>query len=111
MTPEILEAAYELLRATPPFSKWKLSHPDDLIFAVDVDRSCHAKFDCWTDGTRKITVSAHYIKGTQELLPTMAHEMVHLRQELTKHNDHHGPWFQKWSKQVCDAHGWNLATF
>lgn len=111
LTPDILESAYELLRTTPPFKAWKLPHPDDLAFTVSMDRTCHAKFHAWTNGEKQISVSAFYIKGFQELLPTMAHEMVHLRQEMTGHTDGHGAWFQKWARLVCDRHGWNLATF
>lgn len=111
MTPELLEGAYEYLRVSPPFNKWSLPHPDDIIFRVNNSKEVWGAFNAWTDGTREIVISAFYIKSLDELTRTMAHEMVHLRQELTKHNDFHGPWFQKWARQVCHRHGWNLATF
>ena len=34
ITPELLEASYELLRSMPPFKRWKLPHADNVVFRV-----------------------------------------------------------------------------
>jgi phage terminase large subunit len=45
------------------------------------------------------------------LLATMAHEMCHLRQELTGDRGHHTVAFKRMAARVCRAHGFDLKTF
>ena len=43
LTPEILEGAYEFLRATPPFRGWRLPHADEVEFVVSRHRHNNAR--------------------------------------------------------------------
>lgn len=111
MTPELMEASYELLRAAPPFNRWKLPHPDTLMFRVTNSRDMWGGFNAWTNGDKEIFVSAFFVRSLDELNRTMAHEMVHLRQDMLGRRDSHGPFYQRHAALVCRRHGWDLATF
>jgi SprT-like family protein len=47
----------------------------------------------------------------RELLAAMAHEMCHLRQEMTGDRGHHTAAFRRMAARVCRAHGFDLKTF
>lgn len=116
LTPEQLVGAYELLRVTPPFKRWKLPHSDDIAFHVSKGADNFGVFACW-NGKRKfphIAISITHVKTLQQLVETMAHEMVHLREcrlGSGKWNGNHGRLFKKLSSQVCKAHGFDTAKF
>lgn len=121
LTPAMLEAAYELLRATPPFNKWRLPEADDVEFHVTIIKNAMADYHyshCLGDPQiHKIRVHAKRHPTLRELLESMAHEMVHIYQRGTV--DHvvkrrsavHGPKFKRLAAQVCRYHGFDAATF
>ena len=112
VTPEILEAAYEFLRTTPPFKRWKLPHADDIAFKVTRTRDRFGEFENTDPPT--IAVSEYMNGHTQTLLATLAHEMVHLHHHL-KHKDRsdveHGTQFKRDAARVCRHHGWDAKAF
>lgn len=112
ITPDTMEASYELLRSTLPFRRWRLPHPDKLCFRVLVTRERFGHFIAYTGSeyVGEIAVSTK-VKTLHMLNEVIAHEMVHLRQEMLQYRDNHGKSFQRMAKLVCDRHGWNLATF
>jgi hypothetical protein len=111
ITPEMMEASYELLRTTLPFRRWKLPHADQIDFAVLVTRERFGHYRAYKDGTgHEIAVSTK-VKTLHMMTEVIAHEMVHLRQELLRHRDNHGKHFKRLASLVCRRHGWNLATF
>ena len=81
LTPEIVEAAYEFLRKTPPFRRWKLPQPDDVVFHVKAQRSHMADY-LFDDKRHHISVSAKMVGHTDTLLKCVAHEMAHMRQQV-----------------------------
>ncbi len=114
LTPQILEAAYELLRATPPFTRWRLPHADDVEFHVTREVGTLGTYDHDKKrGVRRITVSSNNISQLSTLIPIMAHEMVHLVQDLQGrlseggHNAH----FRKLARMVCVKHGFDQRFF
>lgn len=109
LTPALLEAAYELLRVTPPFKRWKLPHADDVEFHVSRHRD---KFGDYCDSCR-MRVSANTNKELNTIIATVAHEMVHahLHHIGFRSWETHGPRFNKLAAQVCRAHGWQLEGF
>lgn len=117
LTPDILEASYELLRATQPFSRWKLPHADDVEFRVTghagVFGSFH--FDDTHPGRERIQVSERNVKTLPLLLQVLAHEMCHLREAIVCRRRagraNHGAMFQRLAAQVCRHHDFNLETF
>ena len=110
ITPEMLEAAYELLRATPPFNRWKLPHADDVEFHVTT--SPHHDAICCEPGGIHVSGALHsYLPG---VLQTMAHEMIHLyhmRQNTFRQDAAHGEAFRKAVRQVCRYHGFDPKRF
>lgn len=117
LTPEILEASYELLRATPPFRRWKLPHADDLEFRVTNHAGVFASFhfDDERAGRERIHVSARHVKNLPLLLQTLAHEMCHLREAAISRRKagraNHGVAFKRLAAQVCKSHDFNPETF
>lgn len=111
ITPEILEATYELLRVTLPFRRWHLPHPDELGFRVSQHRDRHAHYRNH-NGVKEICVSQFHAVGLEKLMQDVAHEMVHLRLDETGDaRVNHGPKFQKLALIVCQRHKWELESF
>lgn len=95
LTPEMMEATYELLRVTPPFAGWGLPDPDDLEFRVLSTRryTGHFRAAKRRGEHHEIGASMRKIGTLATLERVMAHEMIHLQQELkgtttpgTEHN-------------------------
>lgn len=112
-TPDTLRAAYEFLRTTPPFCRWKLPAAEQFIFQVGKSSTTHADYSIDTDGRRYIRVSEKLVGHTHSLLESVAHEMVHLRQEQLGYRPpfSHGAVFQKLTAQVCKHHGFDPKAF
>jgi hypothetical protein len=112
LTPEILVQAYELLRATPPFKRWKLPHADEVEFRVAKLSEPHsAEYTFSNTVAHRITVCPVENDTLAELLCAMAHEMTHMRQYAGRPGPSHGPTFKRLAAQVCRVHGFDEATF
>lgn len=110
LTPELLAAAYDFLRTTDPFKAWKLPDSDEVGFHVVRNPKMFADFGM-ENGVPVIRVSEAKNGHTSTILGTMAHEMIHLRQELTGDREIHGARFKKYAASVCRAHGFDPLTF
>lgn len=114
LTPHVLAAAYEYLRATQPFSGWKLPHADEVEFGVTRHRDREGDHSTYRRTTEHIIrVSTYYVKTTQTLLVCLAHEMIHEymeRSKITQRNDH-GTRFKRLATRVCSVHGWDVEKF
>ena len=106
LSPDMLEAAYDLLQATPPFRGWKLPSSDDIAFSV-------ARFDTHlgdynlVNNVHHIRISARGVAHIDTLIRIMGHEMIHLYQEihgLSNKNQHNAD-FTRRAKTVCRVHG------
>jgi hypothetical protein len=111
LTPDMLEAAYEYLRASKPFRGMKLPHPDDLVFRVSRHADRFAHFWAVNNNHWELAVSEVNVDSTLILLPTMAHEMIHLYQEKNKLLGNHNEEFMRVAKLVCRYHKFDLTTF
>jgi hypothetical protein len=113
----MLEAAYEYLRASPPFCRWNLPQADLVSFRVMGTRDYFGHFRgrhrrAQGDDFSEIAVSAKLVRSTDVLIATMAHEMIHLYQDETgTSRGHHNPAFRKLAKRVCGIHGFDLESF
>ncbi len=111
----MVEAQYELLKLTPPFTRWKLPPADDVIFKITNAKDREAHFVIRTDGTDpEIAVSNHHINTLDQLAQALAHEMVHLYMDLNKINGGptgHGFRFQRLARSVCRHHCWDITRF
>src|SRR5262249_50899009 len=112
LTPGMIEAAYELLRQTPPFRRWGLPDPDDLEFrAVPLPNDDQGELCKFPDGRLRLTVNPNRHKTIHSMIMTLAHEMAHMRQEQLKKKDHHGASFQRLADLVCKVHGFDRGQF
>jgi hypothetical protein len=111
LTPEMLRAAYEYLRTTPPFRRWKLPPADEVEFHVT--RHKDRTGDCETSAGHEplIRVSATLVGWTASLLATMAHEMIHVHLDRKKVRAAHGWEFRRAAAQVCRHHGFDPKLF
>ena len=88
LTPELLAAAYEMLRATAPFNRWHLPPSADVRFKISATLREYGRCNTdWFTGefakTRRFTISVSKksVQTPERLLRTMAHEMIHILQE------------------------------
>jgi hypothetical protein len=116
ITPDILEAAYRYLMATPPFRRWKLPDADEVEFHVIRVDDRRGDWNCYqkkSGGGHIIRISAKLIGRTQSLIEAVAHEMVHARCEMLgdKTASPHGGSFKRLAGQVCRHHGFDPKLF
>ena len=114
LTPHVLVAAYEYLRATAPFRRWALPPADEVEFCVTRHRDREGDHD--VRGAQRdhvLRVSSYWIKTTSELMEVMAHEMIHAKQRMTRtaSNDKHNAEFHRLAQRVCQQHGWDKIEF
>jgi hypothetical protein len=116
LTPETLAAAYEYLRSTPPFNKWKLPPSGEVLFKVAKTRHKQGWYQ-WDGSRHTITASTGRIAQSHTLLVLMAHEMIHLYLEIKGweskkgSNDVHNAAFRKFAVRVCKYHGFDPKAF
>lgn len=116
VTPALMEQAYELLRRTPPFSRWRLPEADDVEFGVLSTKAWYGDYELKHDDGGPvdcIRLSSSKNKTLDAVLMTIAHEMCHQRLQRTgcRDRDDHGKTFDRLAKQVCRHHGWKLEEF
>lgn len=104
--PDVLPAAYEFLRTTPPFRSWKLPEADEIAFKVSRHKSRYGEY-CCDGGRHSIEISQEMVGHTETLLATMAHEMIHLRQVMTGKDPSHNGQFDKMRGLVAKHHGFD----
>ncbi len=111
LTPAILEAAYDFLRATPPFRRWRLPPGEEVTFKVGL-RDDERGYYQWA-GSHAIGISAGCIGRTESLVETMAHEMIHLYQyhRGTDTSANHNAEFRRLVELVCRRHGFDPLLF
>lgn len=110
LTPEILAATYDWLRALPPFRRWKLPPADEVEFAVTSSERSHG--DCLVIGDRiRIRVSHRTMSYPSVLARVMAHEMCHVYADKRGEEETHGRLWKKAAAQVCKEHGYDPKEF
>ena len=105
--------SYLYLRGLSPFSKWDLPPAGACEFGL-VRGSHHA--DYLKDGKHVIRVNPDTHIRLEDLLMSVAHEMVHQRQQLVgrlpRNPDRsHNAEFRRLAKQVCAELGFDLQKF
>jgi hypothetical protein len=112
LTPDNLAAAYEYLRSTLPFARWKLPHADEIGFRVTRH---HGHIATHQGGnTCTIEVSSYCVGQTSTLMWAMGHEMIHLHQYLHGHETRgvvHNADFWRKARSACRRHGWDERMF
>lgn len=114
-TPEMMAAAYDLLKTAKPWASLKLPDSDDLGFRVTrhKDRYGHFRPRPNKRGFHEFVVSAAKVTSLSLLLETMGHEMLHLHQEQsgTATSVQHNPRFLRLAKTACAVNGFDPKTF
>lgn len=112
LTPESLRASYAYLRTTPPFNRWRMPQPDEVVFKVGRDRHTRGWIVC-EPGKATITISENCIGQTASLMAVMAHEMLHLYQRETNMETgaEHNAAFWQLANRVCKHHGFDRKLF
>ena len=113
ITPQRLAGVYEMLRQWPPFSGWRLPLASAVKFHILKTDKWHA--DWWIEG------NTHHIRASEKkhyhlvsLMASMAHEMIHVRQRITKTETsgaEHNAEFHVLAKRVCKAFGFDYGQF
>ncbi len=109
ITPDLLEAAYDFLCATPPFKSWRMPPGDEVKFGVMRKADTRGDHEKQRNGQHMIRVSSTNTGCTDALLRVMAHEMVHVI--CTRERAMHGAAFQKRARAVCRYHGFDPLLF
>ncbi len=108
----LIRQCYAHLRELPPFDRWALPSPDQVEFGILVGRD-HAVYH--NDGMHRIAVNDLTHTTHEQVMQTVAHEMVHLHQELVGRlpfkKDPHNADFRRWARLICKEFGWNVQTF
>ncbi len=110
INPALLCAAYDFLRATPPFKSWGLPPGSDVVFKVTRSRKTQGDH-LLLNGIHTIRVSCVKVGYTAGLIVLMAHEMVHAACDLEGVRSAHGKAFKKRAAAVCRYHGFDPAEF
>lgn len=97
-----------MLLLTPPFIRWKMPTSDTITFSIT--RSINNRGSA--TGIDKIDISEHNVGRLDTLLPTMAHEMVHIYNYSRGHNRAmHGAEFNRCATLVCKHHEFDAKMF
>src|SRR3990167_7488256 len=110
LTPALLEAAYEYLRATPPFRAWHLPPATGVKFVVTKHRDREGDHGV-EGGVDILRVSSNVIGHTNSLLQVIGHEMIHMRQAVQKVRSNHNADFHRMARRACKYHGWDVKLF
>jgi hypothetical protein len=97
---------------TPPYKAWRLPESDDLGFYVLKTPRIHG--DCgYHEGRIFIRLSVALVGCTQNLIATMAHEMIHAEQwrRKDKSPSGHNAFFNHAADRACAWHGFDRKTF
>ena len=108
-----VRAAYELLRTLPPYCRWGLPKPEQIRFAVSNRKGEYGRYEY--DGcAHSIEISRRNVKNLHALTITMAHEVLHLRQQLAGTSSdryQHNRDFMRLAKHVCRVLGFDSKGF
>lgn len=114
----MLAGAYEYLRASEPFCRWKLPHAeesDEVGFYVTGhrDRFGHMHGDKRSPNAI-IAVSESCVGSSIKLIEIMGHEMIHLyqhRQRTETAGTMHNAEFKRLAREVCRIHMFDFKAF
>jgi hypothetical protein len=112
VTPARLRAIYTMLLHMPPFIRWQMPHPDTVKFYLVHDPKINGEYS----HPHRIGINPETCSDLPHIERVMAHEMVHMRQELigrrpaTK-DDQHNREFYRLARIVCRNLGYASENF
>lgn len=114
LKPEHLAAAYNFLRALPPFSGWKLPVADEVEFVNEPDPANLAHYTYYLETGEPIIGWRYKCEWPMTpLLMIMAHEMIHLYQQKTGKDtkQEHNKDFKTRARAICKIYNWDYIFF
>lgn len=116
LNPDMLAAAYEFLRASPPFRGWRPALPDaeTVEFHITRSQALRGRWCVADSGAHRIEISCSTVGHSETLIRTVAHEMIHLYQReagTETPNAMHNAEFHRLKRLVCLGHGWDPRSF
>jgi hypothetical protein len=109
VTKKSILLAYQMLRGMEPFCNWKL--PTAIETKVVNDASLYG---CFETEPNMITISTARVWDVSQLIATVAHEMIHLRQHKLKQlsdTNPHDAFFMEQARIVCIGLGFDKEHF
>ena len=113
LKPELIAAAYEFLRNTPPFNRWALPPTAEVTFSTlkDPHGALFGYYQYDPEGQRMhhIRISEGKVGTIRTLVFVMAHEMIHVAQvmERTTTKGEHNRDFHRRKRQIARLHGYD----
>lgn len=107
---EMLAHCYDMLAATPTLSKWNLPPAEDIRFKV-IKRKDRFAHHLVKGGVHHIEVSASLVGRFETLVSTMAHEMIHVHQDLVGLPRADDNSFAKFADKICKELDLDRLTF
>ena len=110
VTPEIIRAAYDMLVLIPPFNTWGLPPSSEVKFDVSKSRAIYGDY---RSAPHLIRVSATTVGTIEPVIRTVAHEIIHLKQNIdgTETRAMHNKVFKTLAADVCRAFTWDEKGF
>lgn len=108
VTKEVLESAYEILKLTRPFNRWKLPDSSEVKFHVLKTEGLSGDYYKDEKGNHHIRVSEKTHTTLNTIMQTVAHEMCHMKDDSKAH---HGKKFHRLADSVCKYHGFDRGQF
>lgn len=111
-----LRSVYAMLSAMPPFNRWALPAAGTVRFYLVNKPATDGEYNVDDKGRHSIGINSDRCHTLIHLTRTMAHEMVHMRQELigkrpaTK-DEQHNREFYRLARLVCRDLGFESEGF
>jgi hypothetical protein len=106
VTPQTVQAIYEMLIQVPPFNRWDLPPSKDVNFEVNNDPSCYGEYE---PDPHTIRISSARLSFIDHIIRTTAHELIHMRLYIknSKSWDKHDKVFKTLSHRVATQLGYD----
>ena len=116
LTVDMLRGAYDFVRTTQPFHRWKMPPGAAVEFKVvaNPDRRGWYMRGATKPPRHIIGISRNCIAYSDSLIMVMAHEMIHVHQSnrgTESPNTMHNAEFKRMAKLVCKYHGFDPLLF
>jgi hypothetical protein len=115
VTPARLRAIYVMLQHVPPFDRWNLPPVGNIKFEILRDETL-GEFSLDERDRFCVGINADTHTTLAQVVETMAHELVHIRQEQLgrlpfDHAKQHNAEFRRMARHVCRALGFDVQRF
>lgn len=110
ITTDMLEHAYDFMRASEPFVQWGMPEADDIEFHVITTKKLRGH--CIQKARHHVIGISNGVCGhTLTLFMAMGHEMVHVYLDRCGVKPAHGKDFLRCAAMVCEVHGFDTKFF